>query len=143
MTEALANIDKTREDYDAEVLRVKEEYMAKEEFYISELTKAYERQGVAYKDTILGMISNDESLLESHENFKDRTLELINEELIPAHEEWLENVQEVCDEAGYSYDELTSGVLENMDSINEASTELTEKTLQEQEDMRESMKETM
>ena len=75
MIEALANIDKTREDYDAEVLRVKEEYMAKEEFYVSELTKAYERQGVTYEETILGMISNDESLLESHENLKDRTLE--------------------------------------------------------------------
>ena len=143
MTEALANIDKTREDYDAEVLRVKEEYMAKEEFYVSELTKAYERQGIAYEETILGMISNDESLLKSHENFKDRTLEIIDEELIPAHEEWLDNVQDICDEAGYSYDELTDGVLENMDSVNEASAELTEKTLQEQENMRESMKETM
>ena len=143
MLNALAEIDKTREDYDEEVARVRADYMAKEEFYIAELTKAYERQGVTYEETILGMISNDESLLESHENFTERTQELIEEELIPAHEEWLENVQDICEEAGYSYDELTDGVLENMENVNEASAELTEKTLQEQEDMRESMKETM
>ena len=48
MIEALANIDKTREDYDAEVIRVKEAYMEKEKFYVEELTKAYERSGIQY-----------------------------------------------------------------------------------------------
>ena len=143
MIEALANIDKTREDYDAEVIRVKEAYMEKEKFYVEELTKAYERSGIQYQDTILGMVSNDESLLESHQNFVEQTETMIYDELFPAYEEWLENTQNICEEAGYSYEELTSGILESISDVDEASSILEENVLNENENMRESMKETM
>ena len=143
MVEALANIDKTREDYDAEVIRVKEAYMEKEKFYVEELTKAYERSGIQYQDTILGMVSNDESLLESHQNFVEQTETMIYDELFPAYEEWLENTQNICEEAGYSYEELTSGILESISDVDEASSILEENVLNENENMRESMKETM
>ena len=65
--------------------------MEKEKFYVEELTKAYERSGIQYQDTILGMVSNDESLLESHQNFVEQTETMIYDELFPAYEEWLEN----------------------------------------------------
>lgn len=143
MLDALTQIDKTREDYDKEVNRIREQYLAKEQIYVEELTKAYERSGITYKETILGMISDDDSLLESHQNFTDSTIEMIEEQLIPAHEEWLENINEVCEEAGTTLEDLTNTTLEKIDEVEEASQELTDDIVAQHKEMRDEIAETI
>ena len=143
MLDALADVDKTRNDYDEEVARIREEYLTKEQFYVDELTKAYERSGLTYKDTILGMVSNDDTLLESHENFTEATIKLIEEELIPAHEEWLTNIDEICEEAGTDLENLTQDTLGYIDEIDESSEELAEDIVTQHEEMRDEIEKTI
>ena len=100
MTNALQDLDTSSLTYEEDLAKTRDYYFKQEEYLMAELMKAYERAGVSYSETILGQVYGDASLQDSHNNFISSITRMIEDELIPAYQEFKGMVDNINDSSG-------------------------------------------
>ena len=100
MTNALQDLDTSSLTYEEDLAKTRDYYFKQEEYLMAELMKAYERAGISYSETILGQVYGDASLQDSHNNFVSSITRMIEDELIPAYQDFKGMVDNINDSSG-------------------------------------------
>ena len=113
LVNALQDLDKTSLTFEEDALRLKEHYFKQEEYLIDELNKAYQRAGVSYQDTLLAQTYGGASLEDSHTNFINSVVKMIQDELLPGYQEFQESVDNINSQAGTTVEDAMDKIFES------------------------------
>ena len=113
LVNALEDLDKTSLTFEEDALRLKEHHFKQEEYLIDELNKAYQRAGVSYQDTLLAQTYGGASLEDSHTNFINSVVKMIQDELLPGYQEFQESVDTINSQAGTTVEDAMDKIFES------------------------------
>ena len=113
LVNALQDLDKTSLTFEEDALRFKEHHFKQEEYLIDELNKAYQRAGVSYQDTLLAQTYGGASLEDSHSNFINSVVKMIQDELLPGYQEFQESVDGINSQAGTTVEDAMDKIFES------------------------------
>ena len=113
LVNALQDLDKTSLTFEEDALRLKEHHFKQEEYLIDELNKAYQRAGVSYQDTLLAQTYGGASLEDSHTNFINSVVKMIQDELLPGYQEFQESVDDINSQAGTTVEDAMDKIFES------------------------------
>ena len=113
LVNALQDLDKTSLTFEEDALRLKEHHFKQEEYLIDELNKAYQRAGIFYQDTLLAQTYGGASLEDSHTNFINSVVKMIQDELLPGYREFQESVDDINSQAGTTVEDAMDKIFES------------------------------
>ena len=113
LVNALQDLDKTSLTFEEDALKLKEHHFKQEEYLIDELNKAYQRAGVSYQDTLLAQTYGGASLEDSHTNFINSVVKMIQDELLPGYQEFQESVDDINGQAGTTVEDAMDKIFES------------------------------
>jgi hypothetical protein len=113
LVNALQDLDKTSLTFEEDALALKEHHFKQEEYLIDELNKAYQRAGVSYQDTLLAQTYGGTSLEDSHTNFINSVVKMIQDELLPGYQEFQESVDDINSQAGTTVEGAMDKIFES------------------------------
>lgn len=113
LVNALQDLDKTSLTFEEDALKLKEHHFKQEEYLIDELNKAYQRAGVSYQDTLLAQTYGGASLEDSHTNFINSVVKMIQDELLPGYQEFQESVDDINSQAGTTVEDAMDKIFES------------------------------
>ena len=134
LVNALQDLDKTSLTFEEDALRLKEHHFKQEEYLIDELNKVYQRAGISYQDTLLAQTYGGASLEDSHTNFINSVVKMIQDELLPGYQEFQESVDGINSQAGTTVEDA-------MDKIFESSMTMEDEVIKNIDDLTTGVKE--
>lgn len=142
LAEALAAIDRNQyenaQDYYQALKDTAEYYYQRDAYLRSEMEKAMKNLGISYKDTVFGQIEDMGSLDEAHSNLVESTEEAMSN-MKDSWTEW----KDAVDQAEQTVGEDGANIEENLDSIGNASDDLTDRLESDKDEMLDYMDEVM